>query len=202
MGHRHTGLAKLRIRESNIVCFAEAAGDIIEVRFLVVFPQSNGPLLQLAVAALCPDVGAAVILKADIGALHRHAGDGAVAAVPLEIQVLAHDQALHAVQLHVKIILAGLVYGVGAAAHHVAIVVILHRVFVVDLADGAGPGLAAVHPGGHEDLIPLAQSVLLKLSNDALDPVGPGLLDGDIGRGIALAVGAVLVDGLDAAGNR
>ena len=194
-------MAILLVREGDVVRLGKALGDDVVVRVFIIGAQGDGPLFQLAAAVLRPDIGAAVVLVAEIGAADDDTGLIVPFGVALHVQVLAHDQALHAVQLHIEGILAGHIGGI-AAADIVAVVVVLYGVFVVHQGHGAKPGLAVVYPGGEPDAVTLGDGSLLQLADGTLYPVGTGLLDGDVGRGVALTVGAAFVDGLDAAGDR
>ena len=115
--------------------------------------------------------------------------------------MLAHNEPIHAVQLHIEGILAGGVGGVVAGHHIPARIVVFHRILIVHQGHRAKPGLAGVYPGDHAHPVPLGNGPLLELSDGALHPVGAGLLNGDIGHGIALVIGAAFVDGLDAPRN-
>ena len=115
--------------------------------------------------------------------------------------MLAQQQAVAGLQLHIEGILAGGGRIVAAAAVVIVLVALL-GVLPVDQGDGALPRLVvdagADHHGGA-----LGQHTGVILVDIALDPEAAGLHDGHEGQRIALLIGAaVLVDGLDAARDR
>ena len=111
--------------------------------------------------------------------------------------MLAQDHPFAAVQLHIEGVLAGGAHFVGAAADVIAVVVILHRVLIVHQGDGAHPEFLGIPPGFHADAAAFHDGPPLQLIQRPLDPVGAGLLNGDVGLGLAVFVGALLADGGD-----
>ena len=77
----------------------------------------------------------------------------------------------------------------------------LGGIFVVHQSHGAQPEDAIICAGYDPHTAALHQAATLQLAQHALDPVGAGLLDGDVGQGVAVVVHAVFADGLDPAGN-
>ena len=111
--------------------------------------------------------------------------------------MLTQHQAVAAVQLHIEGVAAGIAHFVGVHIV-VAIAVSLGGVLVVHQGDAAVPD-AVVGTGRNPNPVAHIQAAPLQLADGALDPVGAGLLDGDVGQGIAVIIGAVFVDGSDTA---
>ena len=199
MRGRRTGLAELRIREGNIIRVRKAVSHIVCIHLLIVSTNGNGPFFQLSAAIFRPDIGIALFLKADIGTAQRNACPCSVTGIQFDIQMLAHDQALNRIQLHIERILAGCAHGI--RTHH-PVVVILYGVFVIYQLHGSQPCFAAVYPGSHPDSVPLPDGPLLQLSDGSLDPVRAFLLNGNIRGGVSLAVRSVFIHRLDPTGYR
>ena len=199
MRGRRTGLAELRIREGNVIRVRKSVGHIVCIHLVIVGTNGNGPFLQLSVSVFCPDIGISPFLKADIGTAQGNACSCSVTGIRFDIQMLAHDQPLHRIQLHIERILAGCIHGIGD--HH-PVVVVLYGIFIVNQLHGSQPDFAAVYPGGHPDSVPLPDGPLLQLPDGSLDPVGAFLLNGNIGGRISLAVRAVLIHCLNPTGYR
>ena len=200
MGGRCAGLAQVGIRVGDVVVVAQALGDLLHIRIRIVGSQSNCPLFQLPVL-LCPDIGGAVLVIAQERAADPHPG-GIVVGVPLDIQMLTQQQTVGGIQGNIERILAGTGHLIGRGAHVPVGVAALGGIFVVYQGYLARPGAIAPGTGGHLHPVALPEAAPLQFSQHALDPVGAGLLDDDIGRGLAAVIGgAALVDLLHPAVN-
>ena len=112
--------------------------------------------------------------------------------------MLAQQQSVAAVQLHIERIFAGGT-GVAGAAVIVIVAAALRRVVPVDAGDGAAPGLIA-GAGADDHLGALVQHRRIALIHVTLDPEAAGLDDGDQRQGVAPVVGAAVgIDALDLA---
>ena len=191
--------AYLRVGEGHIVLLRQALGDDVGILHLVVVPQSHLPLFQLA-PMLCPDIGAAVLLIAHEGAPQLQTGDFFPFGGKLHIDMLAQHQTLGGVQIDVKGVPAGVAHFIHIAIHIVGIA--LGGAFVVHHGHGAQPAETFVQTGNRPNPIPGLDSAPLQLPQHRLDPVGTGLLDGDVGHGLAVVVGAAFADTLHPAGDR
>ncbi len=200
MGGGSTGLAQVGIRIGDVIVIAQAVGDLLHVRLRVIVPKGDGSLFQLAVL-LRPDVGGAVLVIAQERAADPHAGRR-VAGIQLDVQMLTQQQAVGGVQCHIEGILAGTGHLIRGNAHVLVGAAALGGVFIVHQSHLPRPGTVAAGTGSHLHPVALFEAAPLKLSQHALDPVGAGLLDDDIGRGLTAVVsGGVFVDLLHPAGD-
>ena len=115
--------------------------------------------------------------------------------------MLADEQPLRVVQRHIEGVL-------GAALTAVPVIIVVVIVLLlggagVDRVDIAVPGQTAVQPGVGGDLHTLMQAPGRLLADGALDPVGAGLHNGDVGvvtaavTAIAVAAAVILADRLN-----
>ena len=200
MGGRRAGLAQVGIRVGDVVIVAQTLGDLLHIRIRIVGSQSNCPLFQLPVL-LCPDIGGAVLVIAQERAADPHPG-GIVVGIPLDIQMLTQQQAVGGIQGNIERILAGTGHLIGRGAHVPVGIAALGGIFVVYQGYLARPGTIATGAGGHLHPVALPEAAPLQFSQHALDPVGAGLLDDDIGRGLAAVIGGgALVDFLHPTGD-
>ena len=115
--------------------------------------------------------------------------------------MLTQDQAVGTVQLHIEGVLAGSSHFVGCHTVVHGIGIFLAGAFIVNQGDRARPK-ASVGTGQHFHTGAFHNGALLQFSDGTFDPVRTGLLDGDVGHGIAIVIGTAFRDRLDTAGNR
>ena len=106
--------------------------------------------------------------------------------------MLAQQQAVGGIQGDVEGVAGGAAHAVGDIAVHI-VVLVGGSGIVIHQRDGAGPAGSGIHPGENVDADAFHDpGVQAQLIEHALDLIGTGLLNGDVG-------GAVLVDGADGA---
>ena len=156
----------------------------------VIVSQRHRPLFQLA-ALFRPDVGRAVLIVAQERAADTYTGSIG-AGVQLNVQVLAQHQAVGGVQLHIEGIPAGGGHFVRGGTVVAVSIAALGGIFVVHQRDGARPRRVLLRPGHQLHPVPLLQAAPLQFAQHTLDPVGAGLLDGDVSGRLAVRIGGVI----------